>query len=272
VIKTPLGANFHIGRGSVPRKTTKKTTRKKSPARPKAGTGKPSKSTTAKAAGRSRSPLYVLVIMGLVTAIFLMLNRYYTRQEPQKEQAHSETERATMQDKKEAKELLEGKKSRADKPEKAEKSEPQEKEQQARAPVRDEVKIYFVKFNEKSEKMLLTPVTRRVDREQPLENTIRELIKGPTAAEKKKGLLTAVPSNLKVNGIRLKNGTAEMDFNGAIEQGASGSVLINRIDQIVYTATQFPQVKSIVIKINGRSRQTLGTDGLSIGGPLHRRQ
>ena len=85
-------------------------------------------------------------------------------------------------------------------------------------------------------------------------------------------MLTAVPHGLRVNGIRLKNGTAEIDFNGAIEQGAGGSVLINRIDQIVYTATQFPNVRSIVIKINGRPRQTLGMDGLSIGGPLHRRQ
>jgi len=147
-----------------------------------------------------------------------------------------------------------------------------ELEQQLKIPEREEVKIYFVKLNEKTEKMLLTPVARKVARGEPLENTMRELIKGPTVAEKKKGLLTAVPPGLKVKSIRLKNGMAEIDFNGAIEQGAGGSVLINRIDQIVYTATQFRDVRSIVIKINGRPRQTLGTDGLSIGGPLHRRQ
>jgi spore germination protein GerM len=221
----------------------------------------------------SRSPLYVLVIMGLVTAIALMLNRYYIKQEPQKDQAtHSEPEKAPVQDKRETKQLPEEEENKTDKPEKTEKSESLKKEQQAKTPAKEEVRIYFVKFNEKSEKMLLTPVTRKIGRELPLENTMRELIKGPNAAEKKKGLLTAVPSNLRINGIRLKGGTAEIDFNGAIEQGAGGSVLINRIDQIVYTATQFPQVKSIVIKINGRPRQTLGTDGLSIGGPLHRRQ
>ena len=256
------------------RKTTKKTTRKRSPARSKADAGKSTKSTAAKAAGKSRGPIYVLVIMGLMTAIALMLNRYSIRQEPQKEPTseHSETEQAPVRDKTEKEELREERKGRSENTEKAAQSESLEKEQQAKTPVKEEVKIYFVKFNEKSEKMLLTPVTRKVGREMPLEHTIRELIKGPSTTEKKKGLLTAVPSNLRVNGIRLKNGIAEIDFNGAIEQGAGGSVLINRIDQIVYTATQFPQVKSVVIKINGRPRQTLGTDGLSIGGPLHRRQ
>lgn len=256
------------------RKTAKKALRKKSPVRSKPYAGKSSTATAAKAAGKSKNPAYVLVIMGLITAIALMLNRYYTRHEPQKEQVphNSESEKIPIRDKKETKELYEEKQNKTDKSEKAEKSESLGKEQQTKAPEREEVKIYFVKFNEKSEKMLLTPVARKVGRGLPLENTMRELIKGPTAAEKKKGLLTAVPANLRVNGIRLKNGTAEIDFNGAIEQGAGGSVLINRIDQIVYTATQFPQVKSIVIKINGRPRQTLGTDGISIGGPLHRRQ
>jgi spore germination protein GerM len=258
----------------VARKTTKKTTRKKSPARSKPATGKSSKSTTARATGTGKNPLYVLVIMGLITAIALMINRYYLQHEPPKEQAaqQSEPEKVPVEEKNERRELTEEKKSKTDKSEKAVTSKSQEKEEQTKTPEKEEVKLYFVKFNEKSEKMLLTPVTRKVGPELPLENTMRELIKGPSTAEKKKGLLTAVPSNLRVNGIRLKNGIAEIDFNGAIEQGAGGSVLINRIDQIVYTATQFPHVKSVVIKINGRPRQTLGTDGLSIGGPLHRRQ
>lgn len=212
--------------------------------------------------------------MGLITAIALMLNRYYLRQEPRKEQVaqHSESEKAAVHDKNETRDFYQEKKSQEDISEKPAKSESVEKEEPKKTPEKELIKVYFVKFNEKSEKMLMAPVTRKVSRDLPLENAMRELIKGPTAAEKKRGILTAVPSNLRIHGIRLRGDTAEIDFNGAIEQGASGSVLINRIDQIVYTATQFPKVRSIVIKINGRSRQTLGTDGLSIGGPLHRSQ
>ena len=257
------------------RKTTKKPTRKKSPARSNPNAGKSSSTAaSAKTSGRSKNPAYVLVIMGLMTAIALMLNRYYMKHEPQQEPVlnNSEPNKVPVKDKKEVKELHEEKKNKTVKSDKTEKSDSLEIEQQPKIPEREEVKIYFVKLNEKSEKMLLTPVARKVARGLPLENTMRELIKGPTVAEKKKGLLTAVPSGLRVNSIRLKNGMAEIDFNGAIEQGAGGSVLINRIDQIVYTATQFPNVRSIVIKINGRPRQTLGMDGLSIGGPLHRRQ
>jgi len=72
--------------------------------------------------------------------------------------------------------------------------------------------------------------------------------------------------------VKIRNKTAEIDFNSAIEYGAAGSILLNRLDQIVYTATQFSGVGSVIIKINGKARQTLGADGLSISGPLHRRQ
>jgi len=77
---------------------------------------------------------------------------------------------------------------------------------------------------------------------------------------------------MRINSVKIRNKTAEIDFNSAIEYGAAGSILLNRLDQIVYTATQFSGVGSVIIKINGKARQTLGADGLSISGPLHRRQ
>src|SRR3990172_5114169 len=103
-----------------------------------------------------------------------MLKRYNRRHEPQKEQVphNSESEKIPIRDKKETKELYEEKQNKTDKSEKAEKSESLGKEQQTKAPEREEVKIYFVKFNEKSEKMLLTPVARKVGRGLPLENTM----------------------------------------------------------------------------------------------------
>lgn len=79
-----------------------------------------------------------------------------------------------------------------------------------------------------------------------------------------------MPSNLKIRNIDIKGKTAEIDFNSAIEEGAAGDILLKRIQQIVHTATQFDDVDSIIIKINGQRRKTIGGDGLSIGGPLRR--
>ncbi len=270
-------------------KTAKKTTKKKTAARP--GSKKAAASSAAAAprkAEKSKNPFYVLIIMGLVTAIALMVNRYGVRNDADRggiqkkpvstgiESTDRKDERDVKDEKRKPAEKIEKKEKtekaeKTEKGEKAEKTNLKEKKEAAEKPAGDEVKVYFVKLNEKSEKMYLAPVARNVPRGGLLENTMKELIKGPTQSEKKKGHLTAVPAGLRVNSIRIRNGSAEIDFNSAIEQGASGSILINRIDQIVYTATQFPNVKSVIIKINGKQKQTLGTDGLSIGGPLHRR-
>ncbi len=270
----------------MPKKTVKKTTKKKTAA--KAGpkkTAAPSPAAAPRKAEKSKNPLYVLIIMALVTAIALMVNRYSLRDEgerdkPEKKPRSVSTETQDRKDdreKREEKKISPDKKEKIKKAEKAEKAEkiekrdPSEKKDGSEKPAVEEVKVYFVKLNEKSEKMYLAPVARTVRGGSLLENAMKELIRGPTAAEKRKGHLTAVPPGLRMNSVKIRNRSAEIDFNGAIEQGATGSILINRIDQIVYTATQFPNVKSVVIKINGKQRQTLGTDGLSIGGPLHRR-
>ena len=170
------------------RKIAKKPSKKKSPAKAKSNAGKSSTAASAKAAGKSKNPAYVLIIMGLVTAIALMVNRYYVRHGPREERVsnNSEPEKVPVRDKTEAGELREEKKSKTDKPDKAEQSDTPEKDQQLEIPEREEVKIYFVKLNEKSEKMYLTPVARKVSRGSPLENTMRELIKGPTANERKR--------------------------------------------------------------------------------------
>ncbi|OHD63097.1 MAG: hypothetical protein A2176_08320 [Spirochaetes bacterium RBG_13_51_14] len=243
--------------------------KKRSPAKVVQKTAKQSGGAP-RGSGRGRNPAYILIILGLVTAIALLVNRFGEHREPPGEKPRRESARIDG-DTKEREELREKKSEQKNSVESDEKSRNEKGQKKAEEkPAVQDVKVYFVKLNEKTEKIYLTTVSRKVGKGSVLENAMKELIKGPTPVEKKKGLLSAVPARLRINGIRIKNGSAEIDFNGAIEQGAAGSVLINRIDQIVYTATQFNNVKSVIIKINGRTRQTLGTDGLSIGGPLHR--
>jgi len=79
-----------------------------------------------------------------------------------------------------------------------------------------------------------------------------------------------VPASLRLRSVNIKGSTAEIDFSGEIEQSAAGEIVIKRVQQIVYTATQFDNVDSIVIMINGQRRKTLGSDGFSISGPLRR--
>jgi len=133
-----------------------------------------------------------------------------------------------------------------------------------------EIAVYFLKLDEKTEKIYLSRVRRRIKSESPVEAAIESLIKGPTTAEENMGYITAVPSSLKVRSINIRGRTVEIDFSGVIEDGAAGEIAIKRVQQIVYTATQFDAADSVIILIEGKRRKTLGSDGFSISGPLRR--
>ncbi len=210
---------------------------------------------------RSFRPVYILTIMVLLTIIILMVNTLYFR--------GSNRSSGT---------LVKNEKSR--RPVKAEKQEKKEEEKisekndgknTGESIKKIKARIYFVRFNERSEKSYLTYIKRSIDSRKPVESALKELIRGLSPSEERRGLLTAVPENLKLRNVRMRDRTAELDFNGSLQWGATGNILLNRIDQIVYTATQFENVDSVIIKINGKTRRTLGGEGLSISGPLQRR-
>ena len=147
---------------------------------------------------------------------------------------------------------------------------PDENRQSKLVPERT-VRIYLVHLDEKTEKMSLLPVSRKIRTEVPLMGALEALVQGPSDVEKKKGMLTAVPGDLRIYGISVKNGIAYIDFNEAVEKNATGTIIISRIDQIVYTATQFPEVRGVILRINGKTRTVIGSDGLSLSTPLTRK-
>lgn len=254
--------------------------KKKKSAAPKKGASK-----TGKAAAKGRNapsssssrfggPLGILIIMGLLAVITIMAGSIVRdRMTAPKKAPIADEDVAQVDDRGESPDTDEG-----DVPDDSpgtialdESNAPSPDEGTGTSTVTREVKIYLLRFDEKSEKVNLAAVSRRIDAAQPVEGALRELIKGPSAQEKKKGYLSAVPRELRLRGISMNGRTAVVDFNGAIEQNAAGSILMSRIDQIVYTATQFPEVTAVMIRVNGAQRNTLGGDGLAIGGPLRRR-
>lgn len=227
--------------------------------------------------GGGNGPFYVLVIIILITVIVLMLNKFYengkfsipyVKNISMKNDASKDKKDTSKDESPGKKNISEADKNKnsADSVTKTEEIKPDEKIQ----PKEKEVSVFFLKLDEKSEKIYLSSVKRKVQDKQILSLALEQLIKGPTASEQNKGYITAVPSHLKIRGIDIKGKTAEIDFNGVIEEGAAGDILLKRIQQIVNTATQFDNVDSIIIKINGQRRKTIGGDGFSIGGPLRR--
>ncbi|MFH0975356.1 MAG: GerMN domain-containing protein [Spirochaetota bacterium] len=285
----------------------KTTGGKKKPAAKKAGSArtKPRTSKTSAGAVRKKSvkgkpdktPLFVLTIMALLTVIAIMLISNYRAgkgdvaskvkasdtgtkdltvkndADAQKQKKDKANEKAGKEQKEEkaVKNAGEDKIARNNKEEKAGQDNKDNKVKDSKDAAQSLFYIYLVKYSENSERMSLQPVKRNINSASPLKDTLNELIKGPSRLEKKKGLLTAIPDDLRIRNVHVVGKNAVLDFNDAIESNANGEILLTRIDQLVYTATQFEGIESVIFKVNGKQKKFLGGDGLSVSGPVGRR-
>jgi spore germination protein GerM len=132
------------------------------------------------------------------------------------------------------------------------------------------VKVYFIVVDDKTGKARYVPVAKTVKSDNALQRAVEILIKGPDTKEEKDGLITALPDTLKIKNIEIRNGIAVMDFSSEFSYNAIGEITIGRINQLLYTALQFRDVKGIVLKMNGRVMNTIGGDGRVFRWPLTR--
>jgi len=118
----------------------------------------------------------------------------------------------------------------------------------------------------------LYPVRRPLpDNVDPLSQSLQELMKGLTDKEAKRGLVTQIPLGLTVSSVELHNGVAHIFFGPELLKISGGAAQIEGIlSQILYTATRFPQVKSVVIRITGKPQcaLALGGEGYIIEEPM----
>lgn len=214
---------------------------------------------------KTAAPL-ILVIMVLLTVIIFLLIR-------PSDKTHLITEKKPVKNKQVVTETREKPKPDIkEKPAADTKDKPEKTEKPA---VIEEttfnVRLWFLRFDEKTEKVRLVSVKRKVVGDNRVEAALKKLLEGPTADENNQDYLTALPKNLKLRNVEVRDRIAEVDFSDVLGTGAAGTILMNRLDQIVYTATQFDDIDGVSILINGKKQNMLGSDGLSIQGVLRRK-
>jgi spore germination protein GerM len=105
----------------------------------------------------------------------------------------------------------------------------------------------------------------------PLTSTLEALLAGPTSAEVNQGLMSLVAPAARLRKAQVKDGTAYLDFSEAFRFNSLGKEgLSAQLQQVVYSATEFPTVKRVQILLEGRTSDYLGPEGLYIGKPLSR--
>ena len=138
-------------------------------------------------------------------------------------------------------------------------------------PTEARVSVYLVRAQASSSTVQDVPRTVRArGREALLAAAVRELLAGPTEAERRTGLVTAIPDGTRLLGLRIANGVVLVDLSPQIESGGGSSSMLGRVWQIVYTATQFPQAPRVRLLVDGHPRSALGGEGVVIDHPLSR--
>jgi len=134
-------------------------------------------------------------------------------------------------------------------------------------------RIFFVQVNQAGD-IALQGVIRSVPyTDSPLKETLVTLLDGQAARELSGGLLTMIPANVKLRDVYVKGSTAFVDVSDEFRFNSLGRAgLLAQIRQLVYTATEFSNVKTVQVLVEGRQLDYLSSEGPYIGKPISRDQ
>lgn len=141
------------------------------------------------------------------------------------------------------------------------------------APARIDVQVFLVRAAAGGRGETLAPVHRRVTAGATpalVASSLEALLEGPSRGERLRGLASEIPPGTVLRGVAVSGGVATVDLGVSFAQGGGSSSILGRVWQVVYTASQFPNVSSVQLLIGGRRVDTLGGEGLLIGSPLRR--
>jgi spore germination protein GerM len=110
-------------------------------------------------------------------------------------------------------------------------------------------------------------VERRTAGEDSPARALGELLKGPTTSERAQGLISALGSGVRVQTFSLTNGTATVRLAGELSQ--AGNVYAGA--QVVYTLTEFAEVKRIRLYVGDERCCLWLMSGEPVRAPLERR-
>jgi hypothetical protein len=117
---------------------------------------------------------------------------------------------------------------------------------------RKEVKVYF--YHDPGEYIDLAPVTRSVNASAPARPAIEALLKGPTAAERRRGFGPLASANhFRIGSLKIRGGTARINFISIRRwPGWPGDLAPVRFKTAVeLTLKQFPSVQQVIVSLNG---------------------
>ena len=121
------------------------------------------------------------------------------------------------------------------------------------------IKIYYTKIDT-DDNLVFTSIPKKVTySDSPLTETMKILLDGPSKNEESLDIVTNIPKNTKLLSIKIVNNIAYINFSRDFEYNQFGrEATLNQLKQIVFTATEFPNIKSVQFLIDGKTKTYLG--------------
>jgi N-acetylneuraminic acid mutarotase len=112
----------------------------------------------------------------------------------------------------------------------------------------------------------------RAQEPTPLVGTaaLTKLLAGPSPAERRSGISSAVPAGTKLIGISIDKGIATADLTSEFQSGGGSLSMQMRLAQVVYTLTQFPTVKAVRFRLDGEPVDVFSSEGIVLDHPVGR--
>ena len=128
---------------------------------------------------------------------------------------------------------------------------------------RTDVAVYFVRGDR------LESVSRSVDKVPRIgAEAVKTLLAGPTDAERRAGLASAIPAGTQLNGLTIDGGLARVDLSRTFEAGGSGLGLTLRVAQVACTLDAFPTVTGVRFAFDGQLVGVVSGDGAVVDAPV----
>ena len=126
------------------------------------------------------------------------------------------------------------------------------------SPPQVDAKVFLVKAPSQETEFVAVP--RHVSADIPVaEAVLRELLKGPTTAERGQGLASLISKGAALRSISVTEmGVARADFSEGLQQGVGGSMRVLGIrQQIETTLMAIPGITSVILSVEGETEGIL---------------
>lgn len=130
--------------------------------------------------------------------------------------------------------------------------------------------VYFTQLNRDGQILQSKTIRKIPVSNSPMVDTLNVLLIGPSADEINNGMLNLIPKNTKIVSATVRGETAYISFNEDFLFNTFGvEGYVAQLRQIVWTVTEFQNVKDVQVLIEGRRLDYLG-EGIWIGSPISR--